>query len=188
MRSWRLWSPTPRSNWCTVPNPARATRKPAPTRAHAGRRHGRLGLPQAARARAVEPDHAVHLRPCRARRAVPGRRSTATTTCLLREHCGDQPLCHGRHLGHHRRSGCAAGEPAHRPAVSRRWWTVRRMPRLSRGFFATGAQARVPSADGAGPQPAAHGRPPGAARASQDPLCHRIRMGRGRRAAAWATS
>ena len=47
-----------------------------------------------ARARAVGPDHAQHLRPCRAGRAVPRPHQPGQQPRLLRDDRGDQPLRH----------------------------------------------------------------------------------------------
>jgi hypothetical protein len=57
-----------------------------------GRRQRPVGLPQAARARPVGPDHAVHLRPRRARRAVPGPHQPRQQPVVLRDHRQHQPL------------------------------------------------------------------------------------------------
>ncbi len=56
------------------------------------RRPRRVGLPQAAGARTVGADHAVHLRPRRARRAVPGHHQPRQQPGVLRDHRGHQPL------------------------------------------------------------------------------------------------
>ena len=51
-----------------------------------------VGVPQAARARAVGPDHALDLRPRRAGHPVPRPHEPRQQPQLLRDHRGDQPL------------------------------------------------------------------------------------------------
>ena len=70
----------------------RRRRPPAPGSAPAPRATRRVGLPQAAGARAVGADHALHLRPRRARRAVPGHHQPRQQPGVLRDDRGDESL------------------------------------------------------------------------------------------------
>jgi ribonucleoside-diphosphate reductase alpha chain len=121
---------------------------------------------EAARPRPVGPDHALHLRPCRARRVVPGPDQPRQQPVVLRDDRGDQPLCHGRHLGVDR-VRAPSGGPAHRQAVLGHGRTARPTHR-SNGFFRHRCQAGAAVADPRRPCAAPDGRPPGAPRAAQD--------------------
>ena len=65
----------------------RRRRQPAPTSAPTA-----CGSTARSRARAVGPDHAVDLRPCRAGRAVPRPHQPRQQPVVLRDHRGDQSL------------------------------------------------------------------------------------------------
>jgi ribonucleoside-diphosphate reductase alpha chain len=82
---------TARSNWCTAPNPAAPQGRPAPTQHH-GKTAACWVYRKLQGARAVGPDHALHLRPRRTRRAVPGPHQPRQQPVLLRDHCQHQPL------------------------------------------------------------------------------------------------
>ncbi len=93
----RSASPTPSCRrWRTTPKPNSCTRRePHKELMDAGRLPARgrpVGLPQAARARAVGPDHALDLRPRRAGDPVPRPHEPRQQPQLLRDHRGHQSL------------------------------------------------------------------------------------------------